>query len=728
VTTVQGLDDSLDLDSGGPSEQARTALREALRLARAGYRLTPVTIRRLPNGKKAPTFHQGWRHESAWSDDTDQILAWWTDHPDTSFAIGCGVNGIEGVDLDVHDVDSVEQWAADQRPISTFTQWTPSGGAHLIWKVREDGRGLPQEVKATLPGVDTRNRAGLFFAAGSYVVGEEGTYEAPTVPALDLLEETPLEVVELFAKAERDARADRPTDGRIVTHDVAWQRNKTREALTAMGTHGRDEGGYRAKLQHAGLFLGRLVEEGLETEADALEMLLEAHRRVWGGDTWPENLKDMRDALADGPRLERWRSPDPRDASSETSGSSSSADDAEPVDELDAYQRDLALEVRRQDIREDARNLRLARDRAPFEILDFAAFLDAPQPDYLLPGAIYRDGTSKVFGAPGSGKTFWLLDAALALASGGDWFGHELEQAPVHYVMAEGQATNTARSLAWLWRRGVDPAGVQFRAIPRGVLLTPEGIERYLLEVQRDRPALVVLDTKNRMMVGEENSASDNAVMIRAMDAIREASGGAVVIVDHTGVTDVTRGRGSNALEAAMDTEVRVQRDGQSGYFTAQVTRDKASEPGASWAFRLERCERVPGIRPGTPTPAVLMPAEESVKVTLRTPDDWTDVEWPLPVEIASYSKTGAGGIRPLARFLRSRASGGIGVTMAEARKAVLRRLQDDAGGVRKGLPSADTIDRAWGALVEMNRLEAIGSNEAGRSKWVERPDDPPRP
>jgi hypothetical protein len=83
------------------NDQAQHALAEAVRLAEHGYRLTPVTITRLPSGKKAARFHKGWRHEGAWSDDPEMIRQWWVDHPDTSFALGGGANGIEGVDLDV---------------------------------------------------------------------------------------------------------------------------------------------------------------------------------------------------------------------------------------------------------------------------------------------------------------------------------------------------------------------------------------------------------------------------------------------------------------------------------------------------------------------------------------------------------------------------------------------------------------------------------------------------
>jgi hypothetical protein len=219
--------------------------------------------------------------------------------------------------------------------------------------------------------------------------------------------------------------------------------------------------------------------------------------------------------------------------------------------------------------------------------------MSRPRAQYLIPGFAYRNSLAKVFGGPGSTKSFLILDAALSLATGTPWFGQQMPQMRVDYVMAEGEAVNVARTEAWFHDRGVDPAvGLGwFRAIPQGVLLTDAGIAEYLEQVRAAQPALIILDTKNRMMAGEENSASDVAVMVRAMDQLRQAggqdgSGATVVLIDHTGLMDPTRGRGSNAVEAAMDTEIRVARQ-DDGSIVAEVTRDKAAEVGRQWTYRL---------------------------------------------------------------------------------------------------------------------------------------------
>lgn len=60
-----------------------------------------------------------------------------------------------------------------------------------------------------------------------------------------------------------------------------------------------------------------------------------------------------------------------------------------------------------------------------------------------------------------------------------------------------------------------------------------------------EKPVLVVLDTLNRSLNGSESSDEDMTAYIRAVDAVREAFGCAVLIVHHCGI-DVTRPRRSH--------------------------------------------------------------------------------------------------------------------------------------------------------------------------------------
>lgn len=391
---------------------------------------------------------------------------------------------------------------------------------------------------------------------------------------------------------------------------------------------------------------------------------------------------------------------------------------------------DAEIDARARSMRVDraARERLAAEDRPPLAIMDVDDFLDAPPPDYLVPGMLYRDGLATVFGAPGAAKSFLVLDVALALATGTSWRGQSLGRGRVHYVMAEGQATNTLRTRAWLHHRGVDRAELRgwFVPIVEPVMLTEAGVVDYLVRVEADRPDLIVLDTKNLMFAGEESKGDQLGAMLRVLHRLRTTAGGcAVVLVDHSGLGDDTRARGSNAQKGGMETEVRVVDD--NGIRRAEVTRDKSGQTGATWLYRLHQVEAV--ARPaGVSAPAVCVEVEQADLVAsfAAVTDDWNEAtQAPLPADIVDYSGRGRTAVKALARFMRYSASGGVGFTMANAVKAVRGKIVDSSG---KPAWSEDTVQRAWGALVDLGRLQvAETGGSTARSMWVERDGDPSR-
>lgn len=363
----------------------------------------------------------------------------------------------------------------------------------------------------------------------------------------------------------------------------------------------------------------------------------------------------------------------------------------------------------------------LLESTPPLVTLTAGQFLDGEDLKFLIPGLFYPDSLSKVYGPPGCTKSFLLLDVLLHMATGTRWFGHTLPRYRVHYVMAEGFAVNRMRTKSWLEHHSIDPDELEgwFTAVPEAVMLTPEGVREYREFVATDRPAVIALDTKNAMMVGEENSASDVAVMIRSMHELRKASGACVVLVDHTGLSDDTRGRGSNAVIAAMDTEIRVRRDEKSGIATATVTRDKAGETGHAVSYELKRVR-------GSWHPAV-EPIKGPVDAAAGTESsDWDNVEfWPLPDDVVNLKPSrgrGRAAVEPVALYMRAVAETierGIGRTRAEAVRDV----------VAAGRAARRTAEMAWEALVVAGRLEAADGvrTPTGRHQWVPRSDDPAR-
>lgn len=270
-----------------------------------------------------------------------------------------------------------------------------------------------------------------------------------------------------------------------------------------------------------------------------------------------------------------------------------------------AVEDDHARKVRERvewlDVNAEAARERAERDVVTIESEDAVIFFGGDPPDYLVPGMIYRDGLTVMFGQPGSGKSWLALDICLSFTTGKPWaIGDGIvialpDGAPgvAHYVMAEAPGTNRGRGNAWLQYHGVPVEGIRERFIPimEPFKLTEAGVAAYLPLVVRDKPNLIVLDTKNAMYDGKESQGEDVAEMVRVLRAIRDAAGGCtIILIDHSGLNAPRRVRGSNALEGATDSMVMVEKikEGDRAH-RAEVLRDKnAPDEGVEWTFRRE--------------------------------------------------------------------------------------------------------------------------------------------
>lgn len=349
------------------------------------------------------------------------------------------------------------------------------------------------------------------------------------------------------------------------------------------------------------------------------------------------------------------------------------------------FERRVRREVEHEQVRKAALDRIAAADAPPFRTLRFTELLNAPRPEPLISDMLYRDSLARIFGAPGSAKSFLALDLALSIAAGRFWDGTKLTSEPVVYVMAEGQRVNGDRAEAWISKNRVQAEDIddKFITVPDAVLLTEIAAAPLIALVAEVRPALVVLDTKNAMMIGEENSATDFATLRRVLDQIRKAADCCVVLVDHTG-HEGNRARGSSAGTAAMDTEIRVIKDDESkpALVMAEVTRDKAGEAGTEWAWRLVP-EHPAAVLEKTDMPTVADAAE-----------DWLRRASTLPTPVQDYDGPGSKAVVDLAQLMifqtiprhdRSQ----LGINLAEARRELKERRGHDPM----------TVKRAWSAL-----------------------------
>jgi hypothetical protein len=557
-----------------------------------------------------------WGTQSA-SAPTDGMLKIWFGNDPRNVGIACGPSGL--VVLDEDELDALTKLAGElgETLPRTYRVRTRRG---WHWYFRPP----PDRVVGNRPGalkahhIDVRGGKG----AGGYVVGAGSVHESGHIYVAedDAAEPAvvPGWIIDLI-----DAEIEgEPREG--WTDDVRFG---SREELLAQFTHRLElvrTPGFRYSMFNAARDGWRLVGAGVLDELSMLGQLRDVVMRVWGA---PPNAKDRR-IVYDEAKAAAEQSPwaviaEPQEigdhtdyvVNAEGAPERERAEDElpapngdplpDPEAEPERYAQRLAKDVEWELYRREVRRRADLAGRPTLRRMSAAEFLAAPQPTYLVPGLFYEDSLAVVFGPPGAAKTFFVLDLALHLATGRLWRGETLlRRTRVHYLMAEGQAVNVGRTLAWLTHHRVDPGELDgwFDAFPEPIPLTPEGIQAYLTEAEKDRPGLIVVDTKHAMMEGDENKASDIKVMRDALTELRNRTKACVVLVDHTGIHDESRARGSNSQKAMVATEVRLTVDG--AVRTAELTRNTAGAAVGAWSFQLQPVPDAPHPF-GTDTPVV---------------------------------------------------------------------------------------------------------------------------
>lgn len=223
-----------------------------------------------------------------------------------------------------------------------------------------------------------------------------------------------------------------------------------------------------------------------------------------------------------------------------------------------------------------------------------------PALSWLVRGVLVEGGLSAVFGAPGSTKSFLVLDLALRIAHGREFFGRRVAAGGVVYVSGEGGSGMRLRMKAWRLNKDGD-GRAPFVMVPSSVNLfdDAEGVEALIGDIKAHaeemaRPCrLVVLDTLSRMIgSGDEDRAHDVNVIVQKAERIQRETGAHVLIVHHSG-KDKDRGmRGSNALLGAVDAAIEVTQH-ESGFCEAKVA--KVKDGGSTEPFRYTLTQSVLG-------------------------------------------------------------------------------------------------------------------------------------
>ncbi|HOF31717.1 MAG TPA: AAA family ATPase [Burkholderiaceae bacterium] len=180
-------------------------------------------------------------------------------------------------------------------------------------------------------------------------------------------------------------------------------------------------------------------------------------------------------------------------------------------------------------------------------------------PPELIHGLLYQGGTMIMSGASKSHKTYTMLAAGAAIASGNEWLGLKTTKTPVLYLNLELQDFAIAHRLHAIAEHLRVPLPRELHLLNlRGSLVTLAALVANIGEqLKRTGAGLVVIDPHYKISSAsgvEENSNDSQALFLYQLEAAICAQGSAVMLAHHFAKGDAStkkaqdRGAGGGTL------------------------------------------------------------------------------------------------------------------------------------------------------------------------------------
>ena len=225
-----------------------------------------------------------------------------------------------------------------------------------------------------------------------------------------------------------------------------------------------------------------------------------------------------------------------------------------------------------------------------YHVYSMAEFSGRDPPNWFVKGFMPDADMGVIYGAPGSGKSFFVTDLGLSIARGIPWRDHRVKQSRVIYLAAEGSSGLAMRLKAYAEHHDLPDLDFPFYIIAdQPNLLETEDVEGVIAQITKHGGAdLVIIDTLAQVTPGgNENSGQDIGKALRNARAIKEQTGAMVLFIHHSGKDDDKGARGWSGLKGAADVEIKISR--KDDLRCAIVTKMKDGPDTGAYYFNLEQ-------------------------------------------------------------------------------------------------------------------------------------------
>lgn len=222
---------------------------------------------------------------------------------------------------------------------------------------------------------------------------------------------------------------------------------------------------------------------------------------------------------------------------------------------------------------------------------------DYEAPNELVEGLMTIGSTVVVYGDSNSGKTFWALSVAAAVAMGVSCYGRKTDPGLVVYLASESPNSIRSRvqALKKYYNNNLEnlvivQAPVNFYQ-GDGDANDVIGLVRTVEQMKGQSVRLIIPDTLARVSAGaNENSGEDMGPVMARFDVIAATTLACVMIIHHNGKDAAKGSRGWSGIRAHIDTEIEVNE--KDGVRSVTVTKQRElPSKGEAIYFKLQVME-----------------------------------------------------------------------------------------------------------------------------------------
>ncbi|KTC84555.1 MULTISPECIES: AAA family ATPase [Legionella] len=224
-----------------------------------------------------------------------------------------------------------------------------------------------------------------------------------------------------------------------------------------------------------------------------------------------------------------------------------------------------------------------------FPIIPVSEYAGLNHSPWLIKNILPKAELVMVYGPSGSGKSFFVLDIAFAIAQGIEWQAFKASQGRVVYIAAEAGAGVRKRLLAYAVHHDIDLDEVPLGIIPAAPnFLNDDDVVQVSEAI--GEASLIIVDTLACVAAGaDENSSADMGKVIGNCKLLHQLTGAVVMIVHHMGKNESKGARGWSGIRAAVDAEMELK---SADYgFKMSITKLKDGETNGSLDFNILQIE-----------------------------------------------------------------------------------------------------------------------------------------